>query len=87
MKKTFSILAIAAFTLLTVSCSKTIEKKYSEETIKEDLKEIVEKKEADTTDAVIIAMYIVQAKATGEKLEGKTYKEILDKAKQPAERK
>ncbi len=39
-------------------------------------------KEADTTEAVTIAMYVVRAQMVGEKLEGKTYKEILESAKE-----
>jgi hypothetical protein len=80
MRKT--LIALAAIALLTVSCNKSLNKEYNKETVKEDLKEIVANKEADTTDAVIIAMYIVEAQIKKEKLEGKTYKELLDKAKE-----
>ena len=81
-KLTYTLMLAVAF--MAVSCSKTINKQYSEQNIKEDLKEIVENKDADTTDAVIIAMYVVQAEMSGEKLEGKTYQQILDKAKESA---
>lgn len=80
MKK-IHILTLAALLALTVSCSKTINKEYNANTATEDIKAIVENKEADTTEAVTISMYIVRAQMMGEDLKGKTYKDMLEEAK------
>ena len=80
MKKiTHTILLILAVTLLT-SCSNPLNKKYNEDTLKVDLKEILDSKKADSTDVKYIALYLVRAKMLGESLESKTYKDILESA-------
>ena len=64
------------------SCNNPLNKVYNEEKFSTDLKEIVESKKVDTADVGYIAVYLMRAKMLGEKLEGKTYADLLDKAKE-----
>lgn len=82
MKRIVIIPIITVFLMIIASCSNPLDKKYNESTLQTDFKEIVESKKADTTDMKYIAIYMVRAKILGEKLEGKTYKDILSSAKQ-----
>ncbi|EDM43184.1 hypothetical protein SCB49_11934 [unidentified eubacterium SCB49] len=78
MKKT--ILFLVTITFL-ISCSGPLDKQYNEDTLAEDAKEIKEAGDLSDEDAQIMAGWIVRAKMTDEKLEGKTYSEILNEAK------
>jgi len=78
MKK---ITLISVVYLLLLSCSSPLNKKYNEETLSEDAKEIKEKGKLSEEDAQIMAGWIVRAKLSGDKLENKTYGEILTEAK------
>lgn len=82
MRKTIFTLTIAGLLFTLTSCNNPLNKKYNEDNLDKDLKEIVESKKADTTDMGYIAMYIMRAKMLGEKLEGKTYNDILENAKE-----
>ena len=82
MRNYIYTLAITGFFLAFTACNNPINKKFNENNLEKDLKEIVESKKADTTDIQFIAMYIMRAKMLGEKLEGKTYKDILENAKE-----
>ncbi len=63
------------------SCSSPLDKKYSEQTFETDAKEIKESGKLSDEDALIMAGWILKAKLGGEKLEGKTYSEIIEEAK------
>jgi hypothetical protein len=82
MTKSIFTLTIAGLFFALTSCNNPLNKKYNEDNLDKDLKEIVESKKADTTDMVYIAMYIMRAKMLGEKLEGKSYNDILENAKE-----
>jgi len=66
---------------ILISCSGPLDKNYNEETLEEDAKEI--KKAGDLTEeeAQMMAGWIIRAKMKDKKLEGKTYSEILEEAK------
>lgn len=78
MKKTLLLLSVIG---IFISCSGPLDKAYNEETLAEDAKEI--KKNANLSDEDIQTMtgWIFKAKLTNEKLNGKSYGEILDEAK------
>lgn len=78
MKKTLLIIFAA---ILTFSCSSPLEKKYSEESFETDAKEIKESGKLSEEDALIMAGWIMRSKLNGENLEGKTYNEIIEEAK------
>jgi hypothetical protein len=78
MKK-ISLTLLIAFVLL--ACSSPLNKKYSDETFEADAKEIKESGKLSDEDALIMAGWILKSKLTGEKLDGKTYAEIIDEAK------
>lgn len=67
--------------LLLLSCSSPLNKKYNEETLSEDAKEIKEKGGLTEEDAQTLAGWIVRAKLNDKKLDNKTYREILMEAK------
>lgn len=77
MKKVVLVL-IGALTLF--SCSSSLDKKYNEETAKEDFKLVTE--EVSYEEANLITSEMVRAVLKGESIEGKTYGEILDSAKE-----
>jgi hypothetical protein len=76
--KNFILISILA---LLTACSGPLDKKYSEETLSDDAKDIKESGNLNDEDAGIMAAWIVRAKLSDENLEGKTYKEILAEAK------
>ena len=78
MKKTLLIVLLA---ILTFSCSTPLNKKYNEETFETDAKEIKESGKLSNEDALIMAGWIMRSKLKGENLEGKTYNEIIEEAK------
>ena len=82
MKKIIYKLAVMGFVFAMISCNNPLNKKYNEDNLEKDAKEIVESKKVDSTDMQYMAMYIVRAKMLGEKLEGKTYNDILKNAKE-----
>lgn len=79
MKK--SLLYALALVVLA-SCASPLEKQYSEATFAEDLKAIHESGDADSTDINLIAMSLMRSALTQEKLDGKTYRQIIDEAKE-----
>lgn len=78
MKKTTLMLLTA---LIFCACSSPLNKKYNEESFETDAKEIKESGKLTDEDALIMAGWIFKAKLTGEKLEGKTYAQIIKEAK------
>lgn len=78
MKKALLFFAIVG---MLISCSGPLDKKYNEDTLAEDAKEIKKNGNLSDEDAQIMAGWIVRAKLTDEKLEGKSYGEILEEAK------
>lgn len=80
MKKILTSITLLAFIVLT-SCSNPLNKKYSDKTFEQDAKEIGESKKLNEEDAKMLAGYIMLAKLGNNELEGKTYAEILQAAK------
>jgi hypothetical protein len=78
MKKTILLLAMIS---LIVACSSPLDKKYSDETMEADAKEIKESGDLDSEDAKLIAGWIMKSKFQGKDLTDKTYREILEEAK------
>lgn len=66
--------------LIAGACSSPLDKPYNEATLKDDMAAIAEYTENDTAVMAGIALYIVRAKLMGEKLDGTTYRTLLDKA-------
>jgi hypothetical protein len=79
MKK-ITLLSLFTGLFLLTSCSNPLDRKYSEETVKEDMKELVESGKVDSTDIKFIGTYMVRSVMLGEELEGKTYGEMLENA-------
>ncbi len=78
MKKTLLILSFISF---LISCSGPLDKKYNEDTLASDAKEIREDGKLTDEEVQIMAGWIIRAKMTNENLEGQTYAEILNEAK------
>lgn len=76
-----NIIVLLALTAFLTSCSTPLDKKYNEDTLAEDAKEIKESGNLDEGDTEVMAGWIVRAEIAGEDLEGKTYREILEEAK------
>jgi hypothetical protein len=79
MKKAFLFLTIIG---LVTSCSRPLNKNYNEDTLAEDGKAIKESGKLSNEEAQIMAGWIVMSKLKGESLEGKTYGDILEEAKE-----
>jgi hypothetical protein len=77
MKKAF-IISIILF--VTYSCSSPLNKKYNEETLEEDAKEIKESGVLSEEESDVMAGWILRSKLKGDNLEGKTFKEIINEA-------
>jgi len=82
MKKTIFTLTVLGFVLVITSCNNPLNKKYNEDNFEKDAKEIFESKRVDSTDMVYMAKYMMRAKMLGEKLDGRTYNDILKNAKE-----
>tara|TARA_Y100000588_G_scaffold384159_1_gene474856 strand:+ start:328 stop:978 length:651 start_codon:yes stop_codon:yes gene_type:complete len=67
--------------VLTIACSTPLDRKYSEETLETDAKEIKESGNLSEDEALMMVGWIMRAKLNGTELEGKTYGEILKEAK------
>jgi hypothetical protein len=80
MKKTLTLIALVAAMILT-SCNNPLNKKYSETTLEQDVKAIGESKKLNNDESNMLAGYILLSKFGGKSLEGKTYAEILQSAK------
>lgn len=78
MKKFLLIIVTA---LLITACNNPLDKKYSEATFSEDMKEIKESGAVDSTEITYIGLYALRAGMLGEDLEGKTYEELLENAR------
>lgn len=73
---------ILPFLLLAVlSCSNPMNKKYDEETLEADMKEIKEKNKMSEDEIKTFAGWLILAKLGNKDLTGKTYQQILDEAK------
>jgi hypothetical protein len=79
-KQTLILIAMIAIFTVT-SCNNPLNKKYNEQTLEQDAKEIYESKKLNEDEAKLLTGYIMLAKLGGKNLEGKTYKEILQAAK------
>lgn len=78
MRKTILLLALL---LVLVSCTSPLDKKYSNETLETDAKEIKESGDLEDDDAELLAGWIMKSKLQGKNLSDKTYREIIDEAK------
>ncbi|TRO65487.1 hypothetical protein [Christiangramia sabulilitoris] len=67
--------------LIMISCSSPLDKNYNKETMQEDLKQIGESGNVDDDEKKLIAGWIFKSGLTGESLEGKSYSDILEEAK------
>jgi hypothetical protein len=76
MKKQLLLIGI---TTLILSCSSPLDKKFNEETAKEDIEAI--KSKLDTTELQLMAGSMIRLKLQDEKLENMTYLEILENGK------
>ncbi|HWB63464.1 MAG TPA: hypothetical protein VG603_08145 [Chitinophagales bacterium] len=85
MKKILSIVMLATVLALN-SCSTPLDKKYNEQTLDKDMKEIVASKSVSDEDKDMLAGYIVISKIMGTNFEGKTYNDILKEAKDYAKK-
>ena len=78
MKKFLSTILMA---LLFIACSSPLDKEYHEDTLEQDAGEIRKSEKVSDSEMQLMAGWLVRAKLQGEKLEGKTYAEILKEAK------
>jgi len=78
MKKT--VLLFTAITIL-FSCSSPLDRKYSEENLQKDAKEIKESGKLKSEDLELLAGWIMKSKFQGNDLSDKTYNEIINEAK------
>jgi len=72
-------LLLIGFVVLMFSCSSPMDKKYNEETAKDDF-EVIRSK-LDTTELMLLAGSMIRLKLQDENLEKMTYAEILDNGK------
>ena len=68
-------------TLAIISCSNPMNRKYDETKLDEDAKAIKESGKVEDDEAKMMVGWIMMSKLGGKSLEGKTYKEILNEAK------
>ncbi|MEE4001525.1 hypothetical protein V1T75_14365 [Tenacibaculum sp. FZY0031] len=76
MRKVFIVSVIL---LAIVSCSSPLDKKFNEERAAEDIKAV--QSEIDSTELGMLVGSMLRLKLEGEKVEGLTYREILEKGK------
>lgn len=69
------------FALLIVRCSNPLHRKYNEKTYDADRKAIAENNKADSSNIGYMAIYVMRAQSLNQKLEDRTYGDILDSAK------
>lgn len=72
-------LLLIVTTVLLFSCSSPLDKKFNEETAKEDIEAI--KSKIDSTELKLLAGSMIRLKFQDKKLENMTYAEILDQGK------
>ena len=80
MKKIILKFITALLLITLVSCSDPLDKKYNENSLADDLQEIVARDKVNKTDMENLSVYIIRAKIMGETLDGKTYKELFEEA-------
>ncbi len=77
MKKLLLIVSICAL----ASCSKPIDKKYNEDNVNKDLKDIGESENWSEDDAILFNEWLMKSKLNKRAMDNKTYQQILDEAK------
>src|SRR6476646_9649803 len=82
MKSPLFILLAVPLTLLFTSCNNPMNRNYSPSTYVDDIHAIRESNETNAGDVELITRYITLSKIAGNDLEGKSYKEILDRIKE-----
>ena len=79
MKKLLFLLVLP----LMIACSSSpLDAKYDEDKMKEQIKAIKDSGELEAGDAILLGGYIIKAKLSGEDLEGNSYRDILEMAKE-----
>jgi hypothetical protein len=78
MKKSLIAILMA---IILFACSNPMSRKYSNDTMADDLKAISEAKKLDSTDFFLLSGYLLKSAFTGESLNDYTYSDILKKAK------
>ncbi|TYB72605.1 hypothetical protein ES676_10540 [Bizionia saleffrena] len=78
MKKTLIALSLIG---VLISCSSPLDKKYNEDTLVEDTKDIKETSDISEEDTELMAGWIMRAKWIDATLDDKTYGEIIEEAK------
>ena len=81
MKSPFSILILVSLAMLFASCNNPMSRNYSPSTYMDDINAIRESDKASYGDIELITRYITLSKIAGNDLEGKSYKEILERIK------
>ena len=82
MKQTVALLIVLFF---LVACTSPLDKKFNEQTLKEDIQEIKESGELDSLESQMLAAYLLRGKMRSEDMSKMTYREMVDAVK--AERK
>ncbi|MGW1454528.1 hypothetical protein ACWBC2_06000 [Salegentibacter agarivorans] len=72
-------LVLIGMSILLFACNSPLDKKFNEETAKEDIEEV--KEEIDSTDLKLLAGSMIRLKFQDENLEDMTYGEILENGK------
>ena len=81
MRITVLILFSLFITAILSSCNDPLDKTYSSATYLQDISEIKESNKVSYDDMELLTRFIALSKLAGNELEGKTYKEILEKIK------
>jgi hypothetical protein len=79
MRQSLLFLTLLCF---LASCNKPLDKAYNKATMSEDLLAISKSGETDSTEVFMLAMNVAASELTGEKHEGKTYRQILNEARE-----
>lgn len=76
------ICLLVATAFIMVSCGNPMNKKFSEKNFESDLKEIKAADKLSDEEVELFAGWLIKSKLSNENLEGKTYADILNEAKQ-----
>jgi hypothetical protein len=85
MSKILKVIVFGLMLFCLTACNNPMNRKYNETTLSKDLKDIGNAHKVDSLEGRLMIMYILRAKCTGEKLEGNTYGDIVEKAKKARE--
>jgi len=82
MRKILNIFVVIVLFGFLFACSNPVNNSYSEKTLETDIKSIKESGNLDRSDLALLSLYIIKSKFVNEKIEGLTYNQILEKAKE-----